>query len=269
MQKKLIIKNHTIMKRIIYILISLLPLSACTKSTDMNSTGGNQQGATGNGYDGGSGQGGSLARFTIANDHLYIVDDRKLYTYTLANDASPQVASTLDIGEDIETIYSYNDMLFIGSRNAMYVYSISDATHPSRLGTASHVRSCDPVVASGNTAYVTLRNGNTCGGTESSLMVYDISKITSPSLKNTITMESPYGLGIRNSRLYVCNGSNGLNVYNIAFPNNPQLKKQIKDDVFYDVIATDDLLICMVQGGMALYAYDYTQELVRLAKISN
>jgi hypothetical protein len=269
MQKKLTLKNHAIMKRIIYILICLLPLSACNKGTDMKGTGGSMQNGTGGGYDGGSGQGGSLARFTIANDYLYVVDDRKLYAYTLSNSASPQVTSTLEIGEDIETIYSYNNMLFIGSRNAMYVYSISDAAHPSWTGMASHVRSCDPVVANGKYAYVTLRNGSTCGGTQSSLMIYDISQITNPSLINTVPMASPYGLGIRNSRLYVCDGSNGMNIYNITYPNNPQLTKHMSDDTFYDVIATDDLLICMVQGGMALYAYDNTQELVRLAKISN
>lgn len=248
------------MNKILYILIGFLFLSACDKSgTDLN----------GQNSDGGTGRGGSLARFTIAKDYLYVVDDQKLYTYSLANSAAPEIKSTQQIGSDIETIYSYGDYLFVGSQSAMYVYSISDAAHPSGVGTAPHVRSCDPVVARGNWAYVTLRNGSTCGGSQSALMVYDVSDITFPLLVRTITMGSPYGLGIRNNKLYVTDGSNGLNVYDISTPSDPKFLKHFSDDVFYDVIPTDDLLICMVQGGTALYQYDNAQELVRMAKISN
>lgn len=251
------------MKKILYTLLSFTLLASCGKDTIEPSA------DPSGGFDGNTGRGGSLARFTIANDHLYIVDDSKLYTYSLASSAAPEIKSALDIGSDIETIYSYNNYLFVGSRDAMYIYSISDAAHPARVGFASHVRSCDPVVAKDNWAYVTLRNGSTCGGSQSALMVYDVSYITNPSLERTVMMESPYGLGIRGSRLYVCNGANGLNVYDIATPSDPKLVKQFHEDVFYDVIPAGDLLICMVQGGTVLYQYDNTQELVRMAKISN
>lgn len=248
------------MKRLIYLLAVSAFLSACNKA-DNSSTPDN--------FDGGSGQGGSLARFTIAQNHLYVVDDMKLYSYSLANAAQPQIKSTTTLGEDIETIYAYGDKLFIGSRNAMYIYSISDAANPEHLGQASHVRACDPVVAKDNYAYVTVRSGNTCGGTVSALMVYDITYIMSPSLQKTITLHSPYGLGVKGNRLYVCNGAAGMNVYDITNPTNPQLVKEFHDDIYYDVIPTNDLLICMVEGGTSLYQYESSQELVKAAKISN
>jgi hypothetical protein len=254
------LKNQTIMKRLIYLLAAAAFLGACNKSTN---------GDTGQGFDGGSGQGGSLARFTIAENHLYVVDDMKLYSYSLANAAQPQIKSTANIGEDIETIYAYGDKLFIGSRNAMYIYSISDAANPERIGQASHVRACDPVVAKDNYAYVTVRSGNTCGGTVSALMVYDITQIMSPRLERTINLNSPYGLGVKDNRLYVCNGAAGLNVYDITSPTDPKLLKEFHDDIYYDVIPTSDLLIAMVQGGTSLYQYESAQELVRAAKISN
>lgn len=249
------------MKRIIYILSVFLFVAACDKTDNTVAPMGTS--------DGNTGQGGSLARFTIANDHLYVVDNKKLYTYSLANSATPVLTNNQQISTDIETIYAYQDKLFIGSQEAMYIYSISDASHPVREGQASHVRACDPVVAKDKYAYVTVRSGTSCGGTISALMVYDITYISNPSLKKTINLEGPYGLGIKDNRLYVCNGSNGLNVYDISIPTNPQLVKKIQGDTFYDVIPTNDVLICMVQGGTVLYNYNPADELVKAAKISN
>lgn len=247
------------MKQLVYLFILCFLLAACDK--DSNTAIIDPAPSTG--------QGGSLARFTIAQNHLYVVDSKNLYTYSLENSAQPQVKSTVNIGMDIETIYAYGDKLFVGSTQAMYIYSISDANNPQQLGMASHVRSCDPVVAKDNLAYVTLRNGSTCGGTQNALLVYDVSYIMNPVLKKTISTETPYGLGIRNNRLYVCNGSNGLSVYDITVSTAPKLIRKLTDDTYYDVIPTDNLLICMVQGGTALYQYDNSQELVRAAKISN
>jgi hypothetical protein len=250
------------MKRIIFLFAILVFAAACNKDGGTTTSGQN--------FDtGGAGQGGSLARFTIAQNHLYIVDDQKLYSYSLANSAQPQIRSTVNVGMNIETIYSYGDKLFIGSQNAMYIYSISDAANPFMLGSARHVRACDPVVARDNYAYVTVRSGNNCGGTISALMVYDVQNLMNPSLKRTLTMTSPYGLGLKGNKLYVCNGAAGLVIYDITIPTDPKLVKVMADDTYYDVIPTDDLLICMVQGGTSLYQYETTQELVRAAKISN
>lgn len=249
------------MKHTILYLIAgmLLFTAACSKSESNDAKA----------PDMGTGQGGSLARFTTAMDHLYIVDHQKLYAYSLSNSAHPQLKGSTEIGFDIETIYSYKDKLFIGSRNAMYIYSISDAAHPSKLGEASHVRACDPVVANDSVAYVTVRSGSTCGGNISALYAYEIASILHPFERNAITLESPYGLGMNQSRLYVCNGSNGLNVYDISDKFYPALKKKITGDTFYDVIVLDNLLVCMVQGGTALYEMDNTEELKKVALIAN
>src|SRR5690606_21363599 len=97
--------------------------------------------------------------------------------------------NTVSIGFDVETIFPYGEKLFIGSASAMYIYDISDPKNPARQGTVSHIRACDPVVADGNYAYVTLRNNNSgCGGSQNILNIYDISagKILYPLLLSTL-----------------------------------------------------------------------------------
>lgn len=252
------------MKRLaIYLLIATIFITSCDKNGSTSSA------DKPTGTSGSTGQGGSLARFTIAMDYLYVVDNQKLYAYSLANSANPQLKSSTDVGFNVETIYSYQDKLFIGSSNAMYVYSLADAGHPAKLGQASHVRACDPVVANDSLAYVTVRSTTSCGGNTNALMVYDIKYIMQPVLRNTVPVSSPWGLGIKGDRLYVCNGSAGLNIYDISKPLYPSLLKQLPGETFYDVIVYNNLLICMIQGGTGLYNLGANDEITLLAKITN
>jgi len=263
------------MKRLFFLLTILIGLQACTKDAGLSSSSSGSGYSTGSGNSvlnsagggGGTGQGGSLARFTIARDHLFVVDDRDLYTYSLANSEHPQYKNKVQVGFDIETIYSYEDKLFLGSQNSLYIYSIADPAQPVMLGEARHVRACDPVVANDTLAYVTVRGGNSCGGTVNALLVYDVRDVLNPVLRNTIPMKSPWGLGIRGNRLYVCDGSAGLVVYNLADPIHPQVLGKLSNETFFDVIPTGDLLIAMVQGGTSLYSYGAGDSLVFMAKV--
>jgi hypothetical protein len=94
-----------------------------------------------------TGANGSLSRFTIQGDYLYAVTNHYLYTYDISDLTNPVRTNTSDISFDIETIYHHNGHLFIGARTGLYIYSISNPSHPVLEGEASHARSCDPVVA--------------------------------------------------------------------------------------------------------------------------
>ena len=250
------------MKKIIYVFAAILftvVLGGCSKdnkSTDSTS--------------GEAGQGGSLARYTIANGYLYMVDMQELKAFSLANPTDPILAKTLRIGSDIETIFAFEDKLFIGSMQAMYIYSITNPSSPQKLGEASHVRACDPVIANQDYAYVTVRSGTACGGNTNALYIYDVKNILNPTQVNVVPMSSPYGLGKTEDVLYVCDGGNGLQIFDITDPVYPSRKNGLNDEIFYDVIVdeTNDLLICMVQGGTAIYRInDFNLE--KLAKIVN
>jgi len=231
----------------LYHLIAVFVLSAlisCTKET------------AGNGA-ASTGAGGSTARFTIAGNYLYVVDNVSLKAFDISSNSTPVYKSKTEIGINIETIFPYQDKLFIGSSSTMYIYSLSDPSRPTQLGKAEYTirMSCDPVVARDSVAYATLRSTGRCGGSQSTLVVYNIKNISSPILMNTVFLTTPYGLGIKNNSLYVCDGQNGIRIFNITNAYDPVRVSEIRasNTTFYDVIPYANILIAQVNDGFILY----------------
>jgi Uncharacterized conserved protein len=231
----------------LYHLIAIFILSAlisCTK--EMASANGASTGA-----------GGSTARFTIAGNYLYVVDNLSLKAFDISSNTTPVYKSKTDIGINIETIFPYQDKLFIGSSSTMYVYSLSDPTRPTQLGKAEYTfrMSCDPVVARDSVAYATLRSTGRCGGSQSALVVYNIKNISSPQLMRSVFLTAPYGLGIKNNSLYVCEGQYGIMVFNVTNAYDPVQVSDIRaiNTTFYDVIPYANVLIAQVNDGFILY----------------
>ena len=162
---------------------------------------------------GGTGQGGSLARFKIVGDHLYAVDSHTINVFDITDLENPVEGQDVFAGFDIETIFNRGDHLFLGSMRGMYIYDISTPGIPEFVSEFQHGTACDPVVVDGDYAYVTLRGGNFCGATESGLYIVDISTIENPELVKIYPMDEPYGLGIKDEKLFICDGSSGLKVY--------------------------------------------------------
>ncbi len=201
---------------------------------------------------------GSLARFAVTGNTLYIVDNTSLHVYDVSNAANPSKITTTALGREIETIFPYQNHLFIGSTTGMQIYNIDNPQSPTFNGTYSHGTSCDPVVVEGNTAYVTLHSGEPCHWNINQLEVVDITDPTQPTLKATYPMNSPHGLGIDNGTLFICDGSEGLKVYNASDI------MRIADNMIghfgniqaSDVIPFNKNLIMI--GADGLYEYDYT-----------
>lgn len=199
-----------------------------------------------------TGKGGSLAKFTIIGNYLYGVSSHYLYTVDISNPSNPVKSGQAALNFDMETIYSYKNRLFIGSRTGLYIYSIDTPAVPRLIGEAKHGRSCDPVVANDSVSYSTLRGSSYCGPATSGLYVYDVKDLSNPVLKKTITMNDPLGLGMADSALYVCY-TEGLKVYSIKNAYDPVEIKTIPGADFSDVIPYDNILICWTYGGISLY----------------
>jgi hypothetical protein len=201
------------------------------------------------------GIGGSMARFTIVNEHMYTVGQSDLSILSISNSADPVVVGTQRIGMDIETIYPFKDKLFIGSSAGMFIYNITSPSTPARESAFSHARACDPVIADDNYAYVTLRTGSWCAGTTNTLDVIDIANITSPRLVKTYQLKNPHGLSKDGDLLFICDGTDGLKLYNAANVNDLKLLDHIKDLETYDVIAWNKLLMVVSKSGLQQYDY--------------
>src|SRR5690606_37696350 len=209
-----------------------------------------------------TGQGGSMARFKIVGEHLYAVDSHQINVFQIGDLENPQDLGDVWAGFDIETIFHQGDHLFLGSMRGMYIYDISVPGSPSLVSEFSHGTACDPVVVDGDYAYVTLRGGNACGATESGLYIVDISVIEKPVLAVSYPMDAPYGLGIKDEKLFVCDGDSGLKVYDKTDINALKELDHFQDIVTFDVIPMENHLI-MVGDGI-LYQYEYREDGIKL-----
>ena len=215
------------------------------------------------------GTGGSMARFAVINNNLYTVSNSDVSDFDIADAANPQLQSTTSLGTwNAETIFPFNGKLFIGSSNGMFIYDVSNASTPVQLGQFSHVRSCDPVIADNNNAFVTLRSGTVCQGFSNQMEVMDIANLTNPVLLKTYSMTNPHGLSKDGNWLFVCDGTDGLKVYDAADVNNIQLKKQIPGIETYDVIATNNIAMVVAADGLYQFNYSDINNIQQLSKIA-
>lgn len=210
----------------------------------------------------GTGQGGSLARFKIVEDYLYAVDSHNINVFNISDLENPVDLEDVYAGFDIETIFNRGNHLFLGSMRGMYIYDISSPATPTFVSEFQHGTACDPVVVDGDYAYVTLRGGNMCGALESGLFIVDISDISNPVLAIDYPMDEPYGLGIKDEKLFVCDGGSGLKVYDKTDIENLEQLNHFEDIVTFDVIPLESHLIMV--GDDVLYQYEYLEEEIKL-----
>ncbi len=205
-----------------------------------------------------TGVGGSFARFAIYTDYLYTVDIANMSVFDISDISSPVNINVIGIGRDIETIFPYQDKLFIGAQDGMHIFDNSTPNSPVYLSTFQHARACDPVVVSGNYAYVTLRSGNTCDGFTNQLDIVDITDLTNPQLLESHPMQNPHGLGIDQNTLFLCEGYFGLKIFDAYDPLaiDQNLINHFTDQHAFDVIPLENNLIMIGDDG--LYQYDYT-----------
>ncbi len=216
-----------------------------------------------------TGVAGSYARFIVVGNFMYIVDDASIKTFDLTDPADPQQIDKQAIGERIESIFHFDQKLFVGSGAGLFIYQIENDGIPSQLSATEYFNTfntfaCDPVVANNTHAYVTLnslaRIGGPCGGTVeinvNELRVYDIEDITQPDLIAAYPMSAPKGVGLDGNTLFVCDHDQGLKIFDVSNPLDIQLIKHFDTFTAYDVITLDGLLL--VVGPDNVYQFDYS-----------
>ncbi len=208
------------------------------------------------------GIGGSLARFNIVDNYLYIVDIYNLSVFDIKNLNSPKALHQQYVGWEIETIFNQGNYMYIGSTTGMLIYDITNRAVPQHQSTISHLLACDPVVVQGDLAYVTLRGGNECGQPDSMLEVIDVQDKKNPKLLQTYPMQNPYGLGIKDQSLFVCDGTAGLRVFDISQTPTLHQTSVFQNINTKDVIPLEDKLLMISDDS--IYQYLYEQKTLKL-----
>jgi hypothetical protein len=204
------------------------------------------------------GTGGSFARFQINNNALYTVDSYKLNVFNITNPLSTFYDKSIYIdmwfgGGQLETLFKQKEFLFIGSTTGMHIVNAENEFNPVYISGFSHATACDPVVVWGNTAYITIRGGNTCGAIADQINVIDITTIQNPTLVSSYLTGQPKGLGVRMNSLYVCT-ADGLKVFDATNSSSLVLRNTYQENV-HDVIALDTHLIAV--GNNKIIQYNY------------
>ncbi len=216
-----------------------------------------------------AGKGGSMAKFTIANDHLFLINETELLIYNITNEASPQEVGVLEVDFGIETVFSLGDVLFIGSINGVYIYNISNPANILYLSHYEHITSCDPVVANDSIAFSTLNAQSSCrwqtGANQ--LDVIDIRNIVDPQLIRSYPLEDPKGLALDGIYLFVCNGYGGLEIYDASNPYDLYRISGVTGIESYDVILHNNILVLIGKDGLFQYNYENIYSLELLSNI--
>jgi hypothetical protein len=203
------------------------------------------------------GVGGSMARFAILNDHLYTVTTAQLNVLNITNSVAPQWNKKIDLNSFIETIYPFKNKLFIGAQTGMLIYDVSNPESPVQEGIFEHVRSCDPVIADDDYAYVTLHAGSSCGENLNRLEVLDIKDLAQPQLIRAYDLVNPQGLSKDGNILFICDGDDGLKIFDATDVLNVQQLARIELAETFDVICYNKIAIVSAKDG--LYQYDYSK----------
>ncbi|MEK9711660.1 MAG: hypothetical protein VW258_03760 [Thalassolituus sp.] len=209
---------------------------------------------------------GSTAALAFQNGNFVLLDDHRIVSYLLPEDAVAQLNDTYSI-PDAETIFPEGEeRLYIGSEFGVTILDIDADGEFTFIGEARHVASCDPVITDGTTMYVTLRVTNSCNRTtgRNSLNIYDIEDPASPVQLSSLELSNPYGLAkltIQNQtetpseeesqeptsqeeQLWVCT-DDGLTKVDVNDPAAPEVVTSFPEILCNDIIihsANDALL---------------------------
>lgn len=213
----------------------------------------------------GNGINGSMSRFGIYQDYLYVVMQHYLGIFDLSNETPVDTDKKISLGREVETIFSHEDNLFFGTPTGMLVYSVADPLNPEFQSMITHIYGCDPVVVEDDLAYVTIRSGNFCGQNNNELFIVDISNIKKPKQIASYAMTNPKGLGVDKGTLFLCD--DGLKIFDSEDPQKIIANQlaHYKGMDGYDVIPYNNTLMMIADDG--LYQYDYS-DLENIRQIS-
>lgn len=264
--------KNNIMNKFILGIISLFFITSCAEST-LSPTSQNPQSS--------NGTNGSYSQIIVNGDFLYGIVGNEISTLNIADKENIKEIDSQILAYDIESIFINNQSLFVGSASRFYIFDINSETgiptpvteQDHNIGFLENSLVClwiDPIIADGDYAYVTLRGSvsNICR-TEliNQLRVFNITDIENPILINITEMEEPKGLGKDGNTLFVCDGFNGLKIYDVTTPSSPVELYHFDGFDSYDLIVKNGLLQVVAEDQLLQYDYTDLEDIKLLSSI--
>lgn len=217
------------------------------------------------------GQGGSMSKFASLGNFLYIVNNSELIPVEISNPAKPITNPKLKLtSENVETLFPYKKYLYMGTSNGILIYNTEGSENsPRYISTISHVFGCDPVIVSDDVAFSTIRGGTSCRNVSvNELNLYNVFNPSNSYFLRSFGMEEPYGLGIKDDLLFICQGFKGLFVYDYdKSTNNISLRHSYPDIHAFDVIVNGNTLIITADNGLFQFDISNKDNLVYQSKL--
>ena len=236
-----------------------------------STNGGGFSSLSGSGSSSAFGIGGSMARFGLNGDYLYVVDKTQFHVIDVKNGDKPKLVGELSVNNnEVETMFIVDDHIFLGTRSGMLIYSLDDPKNPQFKSRYSHINSCDPVVVQNHIAYVTLHSGNACGRSVNRLDILTLSQdYTEATLAYSYNMNKPYGLGLDDEILFLCDGQKGLRIFNasdLSMIDQHEIAT-FEDIKAFDVIPFDNYLFMIGDDGFYQYNYSDINNIYEISHI--
>lgn len=207
-----------------------------------------------------SGKSGSMARFAVLRDYLFVLTENMLNLYVVNNSGQLDLMLETELRDYVrfaETIFIQDDFIYIGAATGMAIFELGEDTpqlYLSHVATQSHFISCDPVFVSGDHAFVTLRSQKSsrealrrkgrCGWAPSDvLQVYNVAEKYRPKMVAEQKCYNPHGLAVLDNKIYLCEGEGGFKILQInKMPSKPWEETFNGDNtkVFFPEVFSDD-----------------------------
>ena len=166
---------------------------------------------------GGGGGGGTKANCVRAQgDYAYFTSSNGLYVVNISNISNPQslgvVSGTSNL--NLENLDLYGDILAVAAHESgVKLFDISNPSSPVITAT----------ILANNAWTVVLSEGYLYIADENKILILNITNLNSPiNVAEVLMTNAIKGLAVDNSFLYAALGSDGVDIYNLSDPENPQ-----------------------------------------------
>ncbi len=219
-----------------------------------------------------TGKGGSMSKFAVIDNFLYIVNSSELMPFDVTNPSKP--LKKLKVGltaSNIETLFPYKSYLYMGASDGVHIYNTGTSkASPSFVSTITHFFGCDPVIVDKDFAFSTIRGGTECRTNNvSALNIYNVINPSNSYQVHSVNLETPYGLGIKDDLLFICQGTKGLFVYNWDINTQSVSFRHSYPDIHaFDVIVNGNTLIVTADNGLFQFDISSKDNIVYLSKLA-